>query len=144
LEEHLSPPTNETKANYTNLPSAYYSFIVKSSNIYGIESQLDTYQFTISPPWYETKWYYFGQFSFLGILVFFTVYLNRSKRDTEYAAIVTFIALITIFEFLIFLLDPLINKYTDGVSVFQLLMNIILAASLYPVKYWVRGVLKKK
>ncbi len=102
-----------------------------------------TYQFSISPPWYQTPWYYAGQFGFIGLLVFFTIYLNRSKRDSEYTAVITFIGLITIFEFLIFLVEPLIVPVFGEVPIFQLLMNIALAISLNPVEYWVRGVLKK-
>lgn len=144
LEESWSPLNNESKAVYTNLEPGDYTFEVKSTNIYGVESSVATYKFSISPPWYQTPWYYTGQFGFIGLLVFFTIYFNRAKRDSEYTAVITFIGLITIFEFLIFLIEPYLIPIFGEVPIFQLLMNIALAISLNPVEYWVRGVLQKK
>lgn len=144
LEEDWSPPTNEPKAVYTNLEPGDYNFEVKSKNIYNVESPTANYKLSISPPWYKTSWYYACQFGFFGFLVFITLYLNRSKRDSEYTAVITFIALITVFEFIIFLIEPLVEPLFGGVPIFQLLMNIVLAISLNPVEYWVRGILKKK
>ena len=74
-ESEWSKPTNETKANYTNLKEGRYIFKVKASNIYGIESEIATYEFSILPPWYRTWWAYTGYVLLLGLLFFIFVKL---------------------------------------------------------------------
>ncbi|MCB0848093.1 MAG: two component regulator three y domain-containing protein, partial [Bacteroidetes bacterium] len=46
--------TNKTEKEYTNLAPGDYTFMVKAQNIYGDESEVAKYQFSIQPPWYET------------------------------------------------------------------------------------------
>lgn len=46
-------------AEYTNLFEGTYTFKVKSKNIYGIESSVGEYTFTITPPPYRSLWAYF-------------------------------------------------------------------------------------
>ncbi len=48
--------SSETKAVFTNLHEGKYTFKVKAKNIYGFESEIETYEFTILPPWYRTWW----------------------------------------------------------------------------------------
>lgn len=57
---------NNNKA-YTNLREGKYTFKVKARNIYGKESEIGTYQFTILPPWYRTPIAYFS-YIVLGIV----------------------------------------------------------------------------
>ena len=40
---------------YTNLPAKDYTFEVKAMNVYGNESVVSRYNFTINPEWYETN-----------------------------------------------------------------------------------------
>lgn len=48
----------DTKKEYTNLPEGNYTFQVKAKNVYGTESTVASYTFTILPPWYRTWWAY--------------------------------------------------------------------------------------
>ncbi|UXP32731.1 two component regulator three y domain-containing protein [Reichenbachiella agarivorans] len=54
--------TTNTEKEYTNLREGNYEFIVKAKNIYDIESEVTSYQFSINPPWYRTKLAYFLYF----------------------------------------------------------------------------------
>ncbi len=53
-DDNWSIWNKETKATYTNLREGNYSFKVKARNIYGTESTIAEYKFSISPPWYRT------------------------------------------------------------------------------------------
>ncbi len=48
--------TTETSANYTNLPSGNYVFMVKTANANGEWGPVLEYPFTILLPWYKTWW----------------------------------------------------------------------------------------
>ena len=75
--------TNETKKEYTNLPEGTYTFQVKSRNIYGIESNIATYQFTILPPWYRTWWAYliFCALGMTGLWLIIKAYTYRIQQQ---------------------------------------------------------------
>lgn len=53
-DETWSLWNKEAKATYTNLREGNYTFKVKARNIYGIESTIGEYKFSITPPWYRT------------------------------------------------------------------------------------------
>jgi serine phosphatase RsbU (regulator of sigma subunit)/ligand-binding sensor domain-containing protein len=53
-DETWSIWNKEAKATYTNLKEGSYKFKVKARNIYGTESKIAEYKFTISPPWSRT------------------------------------------------------------------------------------------
>ncbi|MCW3073613.1 MAG: hypothetical protein JWP69_682 [Flaviaesturariibacter sp.] len=62
---------------YTYLPGGSYTFQVKARTNLGNESSIETYSFTILPPWYKSYWAY----SFYTCLVFFIGYLlYRSQK----------------------------------------------------------------
>ena len=50
--------SKEQKKEYTHLREGNYTFQVRCRNIYGIISSIDSYTFTILPPWYRTWWAY--------------------------------------------------------------------------------------
>ncbi|WP_299463271.1 triple tyrosine motif-containing protein [uncultured Microscilla sp.] len=50
--------SKEQKKEYTNLREGTYTFQVRCKNVYGTISSVDTYTFTILPPWYRTWWAY--------------------------------------------------------------------------------------
>lgn len=59
LDDDWTPPTSKTEATYSSLPPGKYKFLIKAMNNDGLwNSQPITYEFTISPPWYKTWWFY--------------------------------------------------------------------------------------
>lgn len=78
-DEGFSPWTTDRKAIYTNLPEGKYTFLVKSMNSRGTESEVYSFTFEILPPWYRT-WLSYGLFlTVLGLLVFVIVKLNSMR-----------------------------------------------------------------
>jgi serine phosphatase RsbU (regulator of sigma subunit) len=59
LDDDWTPPTSKTEATYSSLPPGNYKFLLKTMNNDGIWNEVPvTYNFTISPPWYNTWWFY--------------------------------------------------------------------------------------
>jgi signal transduction histidine kinase len=69
----------ENKAVFTNLPEGDYIFKVKAKNIYGIQSNIAYYKFTILPPWYRTWWAYSLYIIALGLFIYALIYLNGRR-----------------------------------------------------------------
>ena len=81
-DEKWSEWSNETSKVYMNLYEGKYIFKVKAKNIFGTESTVATYEFTILPPWYRTTIayiiYIFLAIGFVFMVVnIFTRNLNR-------------------------------------------------------------------
>lgn len=68
-DEGWSKWKSETKAIYTNLQEGKYVFHVKAKNIFGIESKVASYSFTIKPPWYRTIWAYISYIVLLALFI---------------------------------------------------------------------------
>ena len=59
LDKDWSPPVKENFATYPKLPPGEYTFMVKACNDDGIwNSEPETYHFVITPPFWETWWFY--------------------------------------------------------------------------------------
>lgn len=53
-DRNWTPWSDRTEFTYTNLSRGDYLFKVQAKNVYGIESEIGTFEFTILPPWYQT------------------------------------------------------------------------------------------
>jgi signal transduction histidine kinase/CheY-like chemotaxis protein/ligand-binding sensor domain-containing protein len=59
LDEQWSPVTRQRRATYSNLPPGSYTFRVKTANSDGVwSSEAATYTFEITPPFWQTTWFY--------------------------------------------------------------------------------------
>ncbi|RPH25286.1 MAG: hypothetical protein EHM93_20110, partial [Bacteroidales bacterium] len=75
FDKEWSSWSREPKKEYTNLSEGAYTFRVKARNVYGVESRISTYQFTILPPLYRTWWAYSLYIILLTFFIFLTVRL---------------------------------------------------------------------
>lgn len=87
-EKQWSSWTNEVKKEYTNLREGNYVFRVKAKNIYGIESPIAEYHFSILPPWYRTVYAYIAYvigaiLLIFSIVKFYTYRLIIEKNKLE-------------------------------------------------------------
>lgn len=66
--------SEKTTKEYTNLREGDYEFRIQAINVYGVESNITKYQFSVSAPWYRTTWAYSGYvlvlFGIIGTLLF--------------------------------------------------------------------------
>jgi ligand-binding sensor domain-containing protein/serine phosphatase RsbU (regulator of sigma subunit) len=59
LDKDWTPPTSKTEATYSSLPPGTYKFMIKAMNNDGLwNKEAVTFEFVISPPWYNTWWFY--------------------------------------------------------------------------------------
>lgn len=79
FDDHWSEWNTEMKAVYTNLHEGDYFFKVKSKNVYGKESEISTYGFSIESPWYRTWWAYLI-YSILSVFLIYSVVLVYTKK----------------------------------------------------------------
>ncbi len=82
-DEEWSSWLEKNDKGYTNLNEGHYVFKVKAKNIYGVESKLARYEFTILPPWYRTIWAYII-YIFLGITFIILIvkwYTRRLEKE---------------------------------------------------------------
>jgi serine phosphatase RsbU (regulator of sigma subunit)/ligand-binding sensor domain-containing protein len=78
-DENWSNWSASNKKSYTNLYEGTYTLEVKARNVYGFESRVVTYTFTISPPWYRTIWAYLLYFA-LGMVIFYSALKISNRR----------------------------------------------------------------
>ncbi|NOS94556.1 MAG: GHKL domain-containing protein [Cyclobacteriaceae bacterium] len=87
-EEEWTDWDKTTLRNYSRLSEGDYTFKVKAKNVYGKESTIATYTFTILPPWFRTWWAYtiygvaLALFIF-GVVRWRTISLRRKKKALE-------------------------------------------------------------
>ncbi len=83
FETNWSKWNSEPKTVYTNLSEGKYIFHVKAKNIYGVESEVASYQFVIQPPWYRTIWAYIFYIILAGLAVwgFIQIYTRRLRHE---------------------------------------------------------------
>lgn len=77
--ENWSLWTNESRKTYERLPFGKYTFKVKSKNIYGVENESASFEFSILPPWYQTIFAYIIYFIIIGLVIFF-ILRSGNKR----------------------------------------------------------------
>lgn len=74
---------NKTDRPFTNLDEGHYIFQVKAKNIYGIESEIASYEFYIKPPWYRTLFAYFiyTVLAIFIIIIIVKIYTRRLEQE---------------------------------------------------------------
>lgn len=75
--------TEETQKDYTFIPEGEYTFQVQGRNVYGKTGRIDSFSFTILPPWYRTIWAYFGYLLIAGGIIYggYRIRLNTILRE---------------------------------------------------------------
>jgi len=83
FDKNWSNWNSETDNKYTNLSNGHYTFMVKAKNIYGIESEIVKYEFTIKPPWYKTAVAFIFYFilAIVVIIVIVKIYTRRLELE---------------------------------------------------------------
>jgi len=73
----------EPKAVFTNLNEGEYIFKVKAKNIYGVESEIGNYEFSILPPWYRTTFAYivYVILAIAVIILIVKIYTRRLEQE---------------------------------------------------------------
>ncbi|WP_171032815.1 sensor histidine kinase [Fodinibius saliphilus] len=83
FEENWSSWTPEVQKDYTNIPEGSYTFKVRAKNVYDSISEIDTFSFTVLPPWYRSWWAYSLYVVLIGGLLYglHKIRINRLMRE---------------------------------------------------------------
>lgn len=65
--------TKDGYKDFTNLNEGKYQFRLKARNIYGVESEISSFKFTILPPWYRSTIAYSIYLFLFVLLIFLTI-----------------------------------------------------------------------
>lgn len=71
--------SKRSEKDYTNLPAGSYTFHVKSRNNLGNESEITSYRFSVTPPWYRHPVAY-AFYAVLVVLTLFLLYRVQHRR----------------------------------------------------------------
>ena len=88
LNTNWSKPTNETKADYRNLPHGEYVLKIRAIGESGEWSEVFEYPFKIHPPWWQT-WWARGSYGIAGVLIVIgsvrlrTAQLKKRQKELE-------------------------------------------------------------
>jgi serine phosphatase RsbU (regulator of sigma subunit)/ligand-binding sensor domain-containing protein len=69
----------KTEENYKKIREGDYTFKVKARNVFGKESTIAAYEFTVLPPWHRTIWAYLGYLILFVLFVYIIVRLNSRR-----------------------------------------------------------------
>ncbi|WP_045114754.1 triple tyrosine motif-containing protein [Microscilla marina] len=119
---------------FNMLPRGKHTIEVRARNGLGEESRIKEVKVKIIPPFWKTWWFYLIEVLVLLSLVFASAASSRFQKFERYSYILTFVTIITVFEFIVLSLEPSVDEFSGGVPVFKLFMNIILAISLNPIE----------
>lgn len=134
FDDEFTAYTHLNEINYTNLPPGDYVFVAKAIDSEGFATNEVSMKIHIEKPFWEKIWFYLLEVGVFMLIVALSFIFSGSKSNNRFGQIMTFLTIIIFFESLIFYLSDFINPFTNGIPVFQLVMNIVLAAVLQPVE----------
>ena len=79
FDKNWSEWSKKTEKDYTNLQAGDYTFRVKARNNLRNESAVNSYSFTVLPPWYQS-WWAFSLYFLAAIIVVYLIYKKQQKK----------------------------------------------------------------
>ncbi len=134
-------PNSEVQLPF--LPTGNYKLHVKARNIFGQEIESQVFEYTVKPPYWNTWWFYLLEVAFFSTLIIISIYLIKSGQQTFFTKALTFMTLIIIIELVSTVVENRF-KSADDTPLFEFLLNVILALSIYPLERLMSGLLVAK
>jgi hypothetical protein len=128
---------------YTNLKPGNYIFKIQGMNSDGFVSDVKNYQFSVNSPWWQSKTFYIIEFIVFSILLITTLFLKQTGRAAALATSISFMMILAFFEYINFVLDPLILDLSNGVPVFSIFSKVLLGLILLPLERFINSILDK-
>ncbi|MCC5945306.1 MAG: SpoIIE family protein phosphatase [Bernardetiaceae bacterium] len=85
FEDEWSDWSSAFQKEYSFLTEGSYRFEVRARNLYGVESEVRSYEFVVLPPWYRTWWAYliYALLAAAGVYGLIVWNNRRLKRENE-------------------------------------------------------------
>jgi len=133
---------NTREVNYSNLSPGKYTFMVKAKNPNGFETNQINIKIVVAKPFWNTAGFYLFEALVFLFIVFLSFRFTRQSGNNRIGQIMTLLTIFIIFESIMLYLSGYIDKFTSGIPVFQLVMNVLLAASLHPLEQRIQKFMK--
>ncbi len=143
FDEKFSDFTKSHNITYTNLKPGKYNFKVEGLNSNGVLSEINEYSFSIDYPWWQSKTFYIIEFLFFSVLLIITLFLKQTGKAAALATSISFMMILAFFEYINFVLDPLILDLSNGVPVFSIFSKVLLGLTLLPLERFINLLLDK-
>ncbi len=142
-DEEWVTDNEHREALYTNLPPGYYTFHAKAIEPNGYHTNEVIVKITIRRPFWHRPWFYLAEFSMLATFIFLSFRFSSNPNQNKLGSFMTLLTIFILFESLLIYLSTYINQFTAGVPVFQLVMNVVLAATLHPLEGFIRKIMRR-
>jgi hypothetical protein len=140
--------TNTREVNYSNLKPGDYTFMVEAINPNGYITNRVEIKVDIAKPIWNTAIFYFFEIVVFLFIVYLSFRFTRQSSNNRLGQIMTLLSIFIIFESGVLYISNYTDRFTNGIPIFQLVMNVILAASLHPlekrIQLWMRKLAKRK
>ena len=143
FDEKFSDFTYSHIITYTNLKPGKYDFKIQGLNSNGVLSEINNYSFSIDYPWWQSKVFYIVEFIIFSILLITTLFLKQTGKAAALATSISFMMILAFFEYINFVLDPLILDLSNGVPVFSIFSKVLLGLILLPLERLINSILDK-
>ncbi len=143
LEDKFSDYDKHGIIRYIGLPAGSYNLLVETKTANGSIIKDSIFSFIIEKPWWESIYFYLTQIIIFSILLFAIVFSKENSYFSKYTTSIIFVIIIIMIEFLTLKVEPFVNILSDGVPVFKLLANILVAIILEPINNLVNRVIQK-
>lgn len=143
LDKNWITKVNTREVNYSNLSPGTYTFMVKAKNPNGYETNQINIKIVVAKPFWNTAGFYLFEALVFLFIVFLSFRFTRQSTNNRLGQIMTLLTIFIIFESIMLYLSGFIDKFTSGIPIFQLVMNVFLAASLHPLEQRIQRFMKQ-
>ncbi|SMD32302.1 Y_Y_Y domain-containing protein [Reichenbachiella faecimaris] len=119
-----------------------YSLDIRTQDAFGNIEQLESFNFEINPPYWQTLWFYSLQIAVMILLVVISGFMNRRAREKYIiiTEVLTVLALVLIIEFLQAIAVNYFN--VESSPVMDLGINVLIAFCIFPLEQALKQYLK--
>ncbi|MEO9967684.1 MAG: triple tyrosine motif-containing protein [Reichenbachiella sp.] len=142
LNDNWSKWSTNNQINFNYLPPSHYELSIRSRDSFGQIQELQTVNFTIKPPYWQTLWFYGLQIIFMTGLVFGSVIMNR-KAQRKYVLItegLTILTIVMVIEFLQTVAGGTLG--IESTPVVDFLIDVVIALCVFPLEQTLKKVMR--
>lgn len=143
VDKNWITKVNTREVNYSNLPPGDYTFKAMATNPNGFVTNEVNIKINIAKPFWNTVGFYLFEIAVFLFIVFLSFRFTRQSSNNRIGQIMTLLTIFIVFESGMLYISSYTDEFTNGVPVFQLVMNVLLAASLHPIEQKVQLFMKK-
>ncbi|WP_456458625.1 triple tyrosine motif-containing protein [Reichenbachiella sp.] len=142
IDDSWSEWISNPQITLSYLPPGTYSLDVRTQDAFGNIERLDSFNFEIKPPYWQTLWFYSLQILVMILLVAISGFMNRRAKEKYIVIteILTVLALVLIIEFLQAIAVDYFN--VESSPVMDLGINVLIAFCIFPLEQALKRYLK--